>query len=144
MGDAATWFKALHIIFMVTWFAGLFYLPRLFVYHAKTTETSGLAQFELMEKRLFILMSIGMLLTIVFGVSILSNWPAESFKQAGWLHAKITLVILLVVYHHWLIKLMKELRSNPQRRSPRYYKWVNEVPTFFLIVIVLLAVLKPF
>lgn len=138
------WYKAFHIIFMVTWFAGLFYLPRLFVYHAQATDQTSLDRFQIMEKRLFILMSIGMLLTLVFGILIAAQWPKESFKTAGWLHAKITLVLLLVVYHHYLIKLMKDLRTKPQKRSAKFYKWVNEVPTLFLFAIVLLAVVRPF
>lgn len=140
--DIVAIYKALHVIFMVTWFAGLFYLPRLFVYHCEATDKISLDRFQIMEKKLFIIMSIGMLLTLVFGVLTVYQMGAEWFKTAKWLHIKVTLVIVLVVYHHVLIKFMKELRTEPQRRSSRFFRILNEVPAIFLIAIVVIAVGK--
>src|SRR5687767_15914262 len=91
------WLKAFHIVFVVTWFAGIFYLPRLFLYHAAATDTVSIERFQTMEKRLFGIMTIGATLTLLFGVSILSVVPG--LLQAGWLHAKLTLVLALIAYH---------------------------------------------
>ena len=133
--------KSLHIIFVVAWFAGLFYLPRLFVYHVETTDEAGHERFCRMEKRLFMLMSIGMLGALVFGLWLwLGYWPVK----AGWLHAKFMLALLLVVFHHWLIVPMKALRERRNTRSARFFRIVNEVPTVFLVLMVLLVVFKPF
>jgi putative membrane protein len=135
------WIKAFHIIFMVTWFAGLFYLPRLFVYHAETTDEAGHLRFVTMERKLFALMSIGMLGTVVFGLWLwLGYWPLKT----GWLHAKFGLALLLIGYHHWLILPMKRFRSKTNIRSARFYRLTNEIPAFFLVAMILLAVLKPF
>lgn len=135
------WIKALHIIFMVTWFAGLFYLPRLFVYHADVTDDAGHQRFVLMERRLFMLMSIGMTGTVLCGLWLwMGYWPV----QTGWLLAKFALALLLVGYHHWLIVPMKRFRNRANTRSARFYRLINEVPTLFLVAMILLVVLKPF
>ena len=136
------WLKALHIMFMVTWFAGLFYLPRLFVYHTEVTDEAGHLRFVKMEHMLFRIMSIGMLGTLVFGVLMLMNNMA--YLQMGWLHAKLGLALLLVGYHHWLIAPMKRFRTKTNTKSARFYRIINEVPAFFLITMVILAVVKPF
>lgn len=136
------WLKAFHIVFMVTWFAGLFYLPRLFVYHAAATDAAGLERFAIMERRLFAMMSIGATLTVAFGLGMLLMTPA--LLAAGWLHAKLTLVAGLLAYHVWCYRLMLALRAGSNRHSPRWYRWFNEVPTLFLLAIVLLVVNKPF
>lgn len=136
------WIKAFHIIFMVTWFAGLFYLPRLFVYHTEVTDEAGHQRFVTMERKLFALMSIGMLGTWVFAMLMLMSNMA--YLKMGWIHAKIALAVLLVVYHHWLIVPMKQFRTRTNTRSARFYRVINEVPAVFLIVLVLLAVVKPF
>ena len=136
------WIKAFHIIFMVTWFAGLFYLPRLFVYHTEVTDEAGHQRFVTMERKLFALMSIGMLGTWVFAMLMLMSNMA--YLNMGWIHAKIALAVLLVVYHHWLIVPMKQFRTRTNTRSARFYRVINEVPAVFLIVLVLLAVVKPF
>ena len=135
------WLKAWHVIFMVTWFAGLFYLPRLFVYHATATDAVGRERFATMERRLFAIMTIGAVLTIAFGLAML--WRAPEYLAATWLRIKLLLVAALVGYHLWCYPLMKELTSNTRARSDRWYRWFNEVPGVLLIAIVLLAVLKP-
>ena len=134
------WLKALHIVFMVTWFAGLFYLPRLFVYHVSATDSVGRERFQIMERRLFAIMTLGALLTIGFGLAML--WRTPEYLVLAWLRMKLVLVALLVIYHAWCYRLMKEL-ATASGRSPRWYRWFNEVPGILLIAIVVLAVLKP-
>jgi protoporphyrinogen IX oxidase len=135
------WLKAFHVVFVVTWFAGLFYLPRLFLYHAAATDTPSLERFQTMEKRLFTIMTIGASLALLFGISMVLVAPG--LLQAGWLHAKLTLVLLLIGYHVWCYRLMSDLRSG-RKRTRTWYVVFNEVPTVFLISIVILAVVKPF
>ncbi|MEX2149871.1 MAG: protoporphyrinogen oxidase HemJ [Steroidobacteraceae bacterium] len=136
------WIKAWHVIFMVTWFAGLFYLPRLFVYHAGATDPTGIERFRIMERRLFILMSIGALLTAFFGLWLIVINPA--LLDAGWMRAKLVIVVLLIAFHAWLWRLMRDLATGRNVRSERWYRLLNEVPSFALVGIVLLAVAKPF
>jgi putative membrane protein len=136
------WLKAFHIVFVVTWFAGLFYLPRLYVYHATTQDPEGSERFKVMEKRLFTMMTIGALLTAVFGVSMIVMTPA--YLEFGWLHAKLTLVLGLLIYHFWCYRLLIAFRENRNRHSQHWYRLFNEVPTLFLIAIVVLVVVKPF
>lgn len=136
------WLKAFHIIFIVTWFAGLFYLPRLFIYHAEATDTPSIERFKTMERRLFAIMTIGATLAATFGISMLVAAPV--MLKLGWIHAKLTLVALLVGYHVWCYLLMKALAAGANRHSSRWYRIFNEVPAVLLISIVLLAVLKPF
>ena len=104
------WLKAFHVIFVVTWFAGLFYLPRLFVYHATTTDTVSLERFVVMERRLFGIMTLGGTLAAIFGLSMIAEAP--SYLAAGWLHVKLTLVALLIAYHVWCYQLMVSLRQG--------------------------------
>jgi protoporphyrinogen IX oxidase len=136
------WIKALHVISMVTWFAGLFYLPRLFVYHADADDAVSHARFCVMERRLFILMTIGAAATIVFGVAMLVLSPA--YLKMGWLHAKLTLVALLIIYHGYCLKLSRDFAQGQNSRSAKWFRGFNEVPSLLLIGIVLLAVAKPF
>jgi len=136
------WIKAWHVIFMVTWFAGLFYLPRLFVYHASTTDAAGIERFRVMEARLFAIMTIGAILTAVFGAWLLARNPA--LLETGWLRAKLALVLLLVGYHVWCGRLVRTLATGKSAHSARWYRWFNEIPTVLLIGIVLLAVARPF
>jgi protoporphyrinogen IX oxidase len=135
------WLKALHIVFVVTWFAGIFYLPRLFMYHAAATDALSIERFQTMEQRLFGIMTIGATLTVLFGISLLIVTPG--FLQAGWLHAKLTLVLLLIGYHAWCYRLMRDLRAG-RKRSSTWYRVFNEVPSVLLIAIVILVVVKPF
>ena len=134
--------KAFHIVFMVTWFAGLFYLPRLFVYHAQTSDALSLDRFALMERRLFVMMTIGAVLTALFGISILVAAPGLLY--GGWLHAKLALVAVLIGYHLWCYRLMVALRTGKNPHTDRWYRVFNEIPSLLLIGIVLLVVLKPF
>jgi putative membrane protein len=136
------WIKAWHVIFMVTWFAGLFYLPRLFVYHASTADAEGNERFRVMESRLFAIMTIGAVLTTAFGIWLIARSPA--LLDTGWLRAKLALVLMLIGYHAWTWKLMRDFAAGRNARSARWYRWFNEVPSLLLIGIVLLAVLRPF
>lgn len=136
------WFKAFHIIFMVTWFAGLFYLPRLFIYHVQATDPISLERFIVMERRLHIIMSIGAVLTFLFGGALLAFWLGP-WLATGWMQLKLVLVAALVGYHYWCWHIMVTLRSDPQRYGQTWLRWFNEVPGIFLIAITLLAVLKP-
>ena len=136
------WIKAWHVIFMVTWFAGLFYLPRLFVYHASASDAAGIERFRVMEARLFAIMTIGAILTAVFGVWLLARNPA--LLETGWLRAKLALVLLLIGYHVWCGRLVRTLAAGKSAHSARWYRWFNEIPSLLLIGIVLLAVARPF
>lgn len=136
------WLKAFHIIFVITWFAGLFYLPRLFVYHAMAEDKISLERFKVMERKLYFgIMTPAMVITLVLGTWL---WLGYGFSGA-WLHAKVTLVLGLVLYQLYLGKLMVEFRHDRNRHSHVFYRWLNEIPALpFLIAIVLLVVLKPF
>jgi putative membrane protein len=136
------WLKAFHIIFVVTWFAGLFYLPRLFVYHAVTTDAVSLERFVIMERRLFSIMTLGASLAVGFGVAMIVAAPG--YLHFGWLHLKLTLVATLIGYHVWCRVLMAALQSGHDTRSQRWYRFFNELPALLLIAIVILAVVKPF
>ncbi len=135
------WLKAFHIVFVVTWFAGLFYLPRLFVYHAVATDAPSLERFVIMERRLFKLMTLGATLAALFGIAMIVAFPG--YLQFTWLHVKLTLVALLVGYHIWCHALMRALRDGRNARSQRWYRFFNEAPALLLIAIVVLAVVKP-
>jgi len=135
------WIKTFHVIFVVTWFAGLFYLPRLFVYHAMTEDAAGRERFKVMERRLYYgIMAPGGILSVVFGLWLWLgyDWPG------GWLAAKLALVVVLIAYHLWCGKLMADFRDGRNTRSHVWYRWFNEVPTVILIVAVILTVVKPF
>jgi protoporphyrinogen IX oxidase len=138
---AMLWLKALHVVFVVTWFAGLFYLPRLFVYHVATTDRPGLERFIVMERRLYFIMSLGAVLAVVFGIAMVTAAP--EYLAQGWLRAKLLLVALLVGYHAACYRLMLQLRAADNRHSQRWYRWFNEVPALLLLAIVVLAVVKP-
>ncbi len=136
------WFKALHVVFVVTWFAGLFYLPRLFVYHADTTDRISVDRFKIMERRLYAIMTIGAVLAAIFGVLMIVATPG--YLQLGWLHAKLALVALLIGYHLWCRQLVQLFAEDRNIHSHRWYRWFNEAPSVLLIAIVILAVVKPF
>ena len=135
------WLKALHVVFVVTWFAGLFYLPRLFVYHAVTTDAPAVVRLGQMERRLYFIMSLGAVLAVVFGLAMIAAAPG--YLAQGWLRAKLLLVALLVGYHFWCYRLMLALRTGANPHSQRWYRWFNEVPSLLLIAIVILAVVQP-
>ncbi|HEX5352997.1 MAG TPA: protoporphyrinogen oxidase HemJ [Rhodanobacteraceae bacterium] len=136
------WLKAFHIIGVVTWFAGLFYLPRLFVYHAQAAEPVIRERLKVMERRLLVMTHIGGALAIAFGVATLVSEPF--YVHAGWLHVKLALVALLVVYHATLVKLTHDFAQDRCGWTPRTLRWFNEAPGLLLLAIVILAVVKPF
>jgi len=134
------WIKALHLIFMVTWFAGLFYLPRLFVYHALSSDTPSIERFKLMERKLFYgIMTPGALLTVVFGL-----WLWLGYGLGGvWLHIKLALVAILIAYHVYCGKLLYDFKHDRNRHGHVFYRWLNEFPVLILVAVVVLAVVKP-
>src|SRR5258706_8083892 len=134
------WVKALHIIFLVTWFAGLFYLPRLFVYHAMSEDRISLERFKIMERKLFWgIMTPGAVMTIVTGLWIWLGWFRGAY--GSWLHAKLALVALLVGYHLWCWRLLKDFAAERNRKTHVWFRVFNEVPTLVLFAVVLLVVL---
>lgn len=135
------WLKAFHIIFVVSWFAGLFYLPRLFVYHSQAADAVSNERFKVMERKLYRgIMLPAMVLTVVSGLWLVFRYGFNG----GWLHAKMALVALLIAYHFWLQKLARDFARDANRRSHVFYRWVNEIPTVLLVAIVILVVVKPF
>ena len=136
------WLKSLHIIFLVSWFAGLFYLPRLFVYHALATDAIGIERFKMMERKLYYgIMAPSAVLTIISGVWL---WLGYGIT-GGWLYAKLALVAILVAHHLWLGKLMRDFRQDRNRHGDVFYRWINEIPALpILVIAVLLVLLKPF
>ena len=135
------WVKALHVVFMVTWFAGLFYLPRLFVYHAQSTDRVSIERFKVMERKLFFgIMTPGAVLTVVSGVGLWLGWGFSG----GWLHAKLALVAVLIAYHGWCGKLLADFRHDRNKHGHVWYRWFNEFPVLILFAIVILVVVKPF
>jgi protoporphyrinogen IX oxidase len=144
---AYLWFKSFHIVAFVSWFAGLFYLPRLFVYHAEANEQPETVrdilrkQYVIMEKRLYsIIMTPAMLVTIAMAVGMLVNAP-DLLKET-WLHVKMALVFVLIGYHHFCKRIMKKLEAGETPLTAQQFRWMNEFPTFFLVVIVMLAIFK--
>ena len=134
------WILAFHIIFMVTWFAGLFYLPRLFVYHSEAHDETGLWRFEIMERRLFMIMTIGACGTVAFGSCLLLGWW---LSVPPWLRLKLVCVAMLLLYHLYCWKIMSNFAHNRNRHSAKFYRWFNEVPGLLLVLVVVLVVVKP-
>ena len=138
------WFKALHLIFMVAWFAGLFYLPRLFVYHALTKDEETIKCLTVMERKLLWgIMTPTAVLTLIFGFAMIVEVGWATYKAQWWLHTKLFLVALLLGYHFWCIKLVQAFKHKQNKHSHVWYRWFNELTLVFLIAIVLLAVFKP-
>jgi putative membrane protein len=136
-------YKALHVFFMVAWFAGIFYLPRLFVYHAETSSADCDATFKVMERRLLYFVTPFAVLTLIFGVLLIIAYGKAWFAASGWLHIKLLLVVLLYLYHGWCFKLLADFKHNRNRHSSRFYRVFNELPVLLLLAIILLAILKP-
>ena len=135
------WLKAFHVVAVIAWFAGLFYLPRLFVYHADAKDSISVERFVVMERRLFAIMTIGAVAALGLGLSMVAAAPA--YLAMGWLRLKLLLVLLLIAYHVSCYKLMRDFAENHNTHSAAWYRGFNEVPTLLLIAIVLLAVVKP-
>ena len=134
------WLKAFHIIFMVTWFAGLFYLPRLFVYHAMADDPAGIARFKVMERKLYYgIMTPSAALAVIFGLWL---WLGYGIT-GGWLHAKLVLVLMLIAYHLYCQRLLADFKHDRNRHSHVYYRWFNEIPVLIMIAVVILVVVKP-
>jgi putative membrane protein len=135
------WLKAFHVIAVVTWFAGLFYLPRLYVYHANANDSISIERFRIMERRLFAIMTIGAVASVGLGAAMLVAAPI--YLTMGWLRIKMLLVLSLIAYHLFCYKLMRDFAENRNMHSAKWYRGFNEVPSLLLIAIVLLAVVKP-
>lgn len=135
------WIKALHIIFVVAWFAGLFYLPRLFAYHSASTDRVSDERFLVMERKLyFVIMTPAAVLALAFGL-----WLWLGYGVTGaWLHLKLGLVLILIGFHFYCGRLMRAFAHHRNRHGQTFYRWLNEVPTLLLVAIVILAVVKPF
>ena len=136
--------KALHICFMVTWFAGLFYLPRLFVYHAMSSDEASIARFKVMERKLYYFITPFMLITTVLGLWMLFDYAWDAYKNTGWLPVKLVLVTILIGYHFYCGKLVRDFAADKNRHSHIFYRWFNELPVLILFVVVILVVAKPF
>jgi putative membrane protein len=134
------WVKALHIIFITSWFAGLFYLPRLFVNHAMVTDATTQERLAMMEYKLYRFMAPLAILALIFGLWL---WLGYGIT-GGWLHAKLALVAVLVAYHLYCGKLVKDFAQGKNRRSHVWFRWFNEIPVLLLFVIIILVVVKPF
>jgi putative membrane protein len=133
------WIKALHIVFVMSWFAGLFYLPRIFVNLAMETDTTATTRLLLMARKLYRFTTILAVPALIFGA-----WLMSYGFSGGWLHAKLMLVLLVIGYHHACGSLLKKFERGANRRSHKWYRWFNEVPVILLLLIVTLVVVKPF
>ncbi len=139
------WVIALHIIFVICWFAGLFYLPRLFVYHAQTTDELSHARFKIMERKLFFgIMMPSAILTLITGVWLLYAYAWQAYETTWWLKLKLICVLLLFIFQGFCWKYLRDFNSDRNIHSHKFYRWFNEIPTVLLFIIVILVVVKPF
>ncbi|NCF52842.1 TIGR00701 family protein [Gammaproteobacteria bacterium] len=141
MGSYYLWLKGLHIAFMVTWFAGLFYLPRLFIYHSQAADALSRERFSVMEFRLFMIMTIGAALTLIFGLALLG--VNHALLDVGWFRIKVLLLVGLLYYHYRCYRWIGALKTAEPSDDTRWLRWFNEIPVVFLLGIILLAVVKP-
>ena len=138
------WFKALHLIFMVTWFAGLFYLPRLFVYHAMSQDQISIDRFKIMERKLFYgITTPGAALTILFGICLFLTNGMSYYSGQLWLYVKFFLIFLLLIYHVYCWFLLQDFKHDRNKHNHIWFRWFNEIPVVLLIAIIILAVIKP-
>jgi len=138
------WIKAFHLMAMVTWFAGLFYLPRLFVYHAMSEDQISNERFKTMERKLYRgITNPSMVATLIFGFWLL-GLNLEFYLSQGWMHAKLVLIAILVAYHLYCGHLVRVFRDDANTRSHIFYRWFNEFPVLLLVGIIILAVVRPF
>jgi len=138
------WIKALHVFFMVAWMSGLFYLPRLMVYHAQSDVKVVKEQFKIMEKRLWFFVTPFAVLTLVFGVWLINLYGKDWFVAAKWLHIKLSLVTVLYVYHGYLFVLVQKFSKDEKTHSSRFYRFLNEAPVLLVLAIIVLATVKYF
>jgi len=139
------WIKAFHLIFIVTWFAALFYLPRLFVYHAMCNDQEGNERFKIMERKLYRgILVPSSLLTLLFGGWLLSYYSLDHIAAMHWLHIKLMLVALLFGYQFYCSYLLKQFANDNNQHNHTFYRWFNELPVVILIAVVILAIVKPF
>lgn len=139
-----SWLKAFHLISVVTWFAGLFYLPRLFVYHAMAEDQLGRERFQIMERKLYRgIMMPSLVLVVATGLGLIATLGLDWLRAAAWLHVKLTLVALLVGYHFYLGRAVRRFRAGENRHGHVFYRWINEFPVLILIAVIILAVVKP-
>ncbi|RJG03793.1 CopD family protein [Noviherbaspirillum sedimenti] len=138
------WIKSLHIVFVASWFAGLFYLPRIFVNLAQVDDTATTERLLLMARRLYRFMSMLAIPALVFGLWLWLGYGIGKGPGNGWLHAKLTIVVLLIGYHHACGSLLKKFERGVNKRSHTWYRWFNEVPVIGLLAAVVLVVVKPF
>ncbi|MDH5765497.1 MAG: CopD family protein [Gammaproteobacteria bacterium] len=138
------WVKAFHVIFMVTWFAGLFYLPRLFVYHAQSTDPISIERFKIMERKLFYgIMTPGGIVTILLGLWMLIDYAIQAYAASLWLNIKLGLAIILIAYHVYCWKLLQDFKLDQNKHSHVWYRWFNEFPVLLLIAMIILVIVKP-
>ncbi|CAG2130030.1 hypothetical protein LMG31506_00734 [Cupriavidus yeoncheonensis] len=138
------WVKALHIVFVVSWFAGLFYLPRIFVNLAMETEPAGTQRLLLMARKLYRFMTMLAVPAVVFGLWLYLGYGIGRGPGQGWMHAKLALVVVLIGYHHGCGRLLKKFEAGGNTRSHTFYRWFNELPVLVLLAVVILVVVKPF
>ncbi|NVK58298.1 MAG: CopD family protein [Alteromonadaceae bacterium] len=136
------WLKTFHLFFMVAWFAGIFYLPRLFVYHAESDSQTVRDQFKVMERRLWLFVTPFALFTLVFGLMLIYTYGYAWFAASTWLHIKIVLVLAIYGYHFYLWYLVKQFAQDKVTHSARYFRILNEAPVLILLLVIALAVVK--
>ncbi|AEI78404.1 hypothetical protein D9M68_85180 [compost metagenome] len=138
------WVKALHIVFVVSWFAGLFYLPRIFVNLAMETDAASTQRLLLMARKLFRFMTMLAVPAVVFGLWLYLGYGIGRGAGQGWMHAKLALVLVLIGYHHGCGVLLRKFEAGRNTRSHKFYRWFNELPVLVLLAVVILVVVKPF
>jgi putative membrane protein len=138
------WIKAFHIISVICWFAGLFYLPRLFVYHSLTEDQAGSERFKVMERKLYRGIMTPSLVMVIFFGGWLYQYNSTYYNQAGWMHAKLSCVALLIIYHAFCGHFLKQFRADSHRHSHKFFRLFNEIPVFLLFAVVILVIVKPF
>ena len=137
------WIKSFHLIFVVMWFAGLLYLPRLFVYHAMSDDVIGIERFKMMERKLFAMTTVGGIGALAFGLWLLIDYAWDAYSTSLWIHLKLMLVAVLIAFHLLCGKLMLDFRDGRSRHGHRFYRVLNEIPAVILIAVVILVVVKP-
>jgi len=138
------WVKTFHIIFMVTWFSGLFYLPRLYVYHASADDDISNDRFKIMERKLFVMMTIGGIGTAILGLWLLFDYALGAYYASIWLYLKLLLVAALMYYHYRCYTILQDFKYDVNVRDHVYYRLFNEIPVLFLFGIIIFVVVKPF